>query len=814
MRRLSIARSLLLALVGLTLALAALAALEVASLYSARQTYENDLARSYSGEVAASNVLTAGVVEESILRSARGRRSDRARAARAFDEAIAAARSAVAGDRPSTALVDRVVKTQGRLRATSRRAIDRLAGELRLARAAVAAVAARQGVRRGAARDRASSRTHRAVLTAGIAGALALVAALALVSILVGGLRRPMANLVSATRRLAGGDLRARVKPDGPAELRALSSAFNAMADDLEGAQQRVEVGRRRLSAAIESLGDALLICDGYGRVIQVNPRAGTLVPGVVPGNSVVAGSGPLPPLEQALGREVEVDHQGRTLAVTAARMGPNLDDGVVFTVRDNTERVRLERAKSDFVATASHELRSPLTSIKGFVELLGGTSVNERQREFIDIILLSTNRLVDLVNDLLDVARVEAGQLEIQRRPISVAEAVREVAALMKPRFDEHSQTLDLDIARALPVAWADPARIRQIVTNLLTNAHLYTDDGGRIKISVGASGDQVLLSVADEGRGMSAEQLDRIFDRFFRGERGSSGTGLGLSIVRSLVELHGGSIDVQSEVGVGTTVTVRLPRAPALGDVSDPRRALVGRRVLVVENEQEVAELIVSQLAPYDVEVRVAADGEQALALLAHERFDAVTLDILLGTGADGFEVLRALREDAELRRTPVIVVSALAGRETLAAEWSVSKPIDADELTDAIGSAILAGRARVLVVGRPAMRDVVGPLLGRRGIDFAWATSGADAARLCEETHFEVALVDSGMRAPHAALAQLDLRGRRLRRSVVVFSADADADASDLARLDPTPVPIEDATQAVVDALREFTGIEAGR
>jgi CheY-like chemotaxis protein len=157
-------------------------------------------------------------------------------------------------------------------------------------------------------------------------------------------------------------------------------------------------------------------------------------------------------------------------------------------------------------------------------------------------------------------------------------------------------------------------------------------------------------------------------------------------------------------------------------------------------------------------------------------------------------------------------VIVVSVMAGRDTLAAEWSVTKPIDADELTDAIGSAILAGRARVLVVGRPALRELVGPMLERRAVEFVWATSGAEAGRLCEERHFEVALVDAGMRSPQAALAQLDLRGRRLRRSVVVFSTGDESPG--MARLDPDPVPVEDATQAVVEALRTSAVAEAER
>ena len=277
-------------------------------------------------------------------------------------------------------------------------------------------------------------------------------------------------------------------------------------------------------------------------------------------------------------------------------------------------------------------------------------------------------------------------------------------------------------------------------------------------------------------------------------------------MSIVRSLVDLHEGEIDVESELGSGTTITIRLPRAPAAADLSEPRQAIQGKRVLVVDDEPAIAQLIAEQLRPFEVEVEIVHSGAEALERLRTRHFDALTLDIFLGD-SDGFDILRMLREDEELRRTPVIVVSVLAGKEALAGEWSVSKPIDAEELTDAIGSAILAGRARVLVVGRPEMRDEVGEMLNRRGVDFLWSTSPAEAARLCEERRFEVALVDAGMRSPQAALAQLDLRGRRLRRSVVVFSAGDEAPR--MTRLDPDPMTVEDATQAVIDALRGPVG-----
>ena len=166
----------------------------------------------------------------------------------------------------------------------------------------------------------------------------------------------------------------------------------------------------------IESLGDALVVCEPDGTVASVNPRARELVPALEPGVQSQGPDSPLPDREDALRGEVVVDADDRILAVTAAEME---GEGVVWTIRDISERARLERMKTEFVATASHELRSPLTSIKGFVELLSRSDgLDEKQREFLDVILLSTNRLVDLVNDLLDVARIEAGQFEIHRRP------------------------------------------------------------------------------------------------------------------------------------------------------------------------------------------------------------------------------------------------------------------------------------------------------------------------------------------------------------------------------------------------------------
>jgi CheY-like chemotaxis protein/anti-sigma regulatory factor (Ser/Thr protein kinase) len=415
---------------------------------------------------------------------------------------------------------------------------------------------------------------------------------------------------------------------------------------------------------------------------------------------------------------------------------------------------------------------------------------------------------MVELVNDLLDVARVEAGQIELHRRPVDLAEVVEEVARELGSRIAEKHQRLELEIDRTLPRSLADPARVRQIVSNLLTNAHLYTPEGGRLTLAVHGEDRAVAVSISDTGRGMTTAEAAHVFDRFYRadGESGAPGTGLGLSIVKTLVELHGGAIDVESAPGAGSTFRVRLPRALEPDSGLDASEAIRGKRVLVVDDEPAVAELIVAQLAPFAVEAEVVGRGEDALERLRSARFDAVTLDILL-PGMSGFEVLRAIRSDPELRHTPVVIVSVFPGGQALHSEWAVSKPIEGDELTFALGAAVIAGRARVLVVGRSGAREQLRPMLERLGVPYQWSTNAAAAARLCEEHRFEAALVDAGLPDPEAVLQSIDLRGRRLRHAVVVFST-GDAGPG-LVKIDPEPVPFETAVVEVLRALDAVTG-----
>ncbi|MGD8854837.1 MAG: GAF domain-containing protein [Chloroflexota bacterium] len=246
---------------------------------------------------------------------------------------------------------------------------------------------------------------------------------------------------------------------------------------------------------------------------------------------------------------------------------------GTVSTFRDITQEVEVDRMKSEFVSTVSHELRTPMTSIKGFAELLlmgAAGSLSEPQSRYLEVIRDNADRMSDLVNDLLDISRIESGRTVLDLQPLDLVQVVDEVAAghvneLI--RREDKPMDVALDLPRSLPFVKGDYDRIRQILINLLDNAYHYTPAGGHIVVSARQVEDQVAISVRDTGIGINPESLEKIFDRFYRSDEAVvqqiPGTGLGLAIVQSLVEMHGGQITVSSQVGEGSTFTVYLPVA-----------------------------------------------------------------------------------------------------------------------------------------------------------------------------------------------------------------------------------------------------------
>jgi len=240
--------------------------------------------------------------------------------------------------------------------------------------------------------------------------------------------------------------------------------------------------------------------------------------------------------------------------------------EGAMLVLHDLTELRRLEEVRKQFVANASHELRTPLTSIKMMTETLlaGAKDTPEARDRFLSVIALETDRLVALVNDLLDLSRIESGGAQLHPEPVSVRDLVEEVREEMQPKAEERGQTLHTAALDGLQVL-ADPAALRQILLNLVDNAVKYTPAGGKVEIAAAAAGDRTLISVRDTGIGIPRADIHRIFERFYRVDKARSrqlgGTGLGLAIVKHLLEAQHATITVESELNRGSTFTLSLP-------------------------------------------------------------------------------------------------------------------------------------------------------------------------------------------------------------------------------------------------------------
>lgn len=243
---------------------------------------------------------------------------------------------------------------------------------------------------------------------------------------------------------------------------------------------------------------------------------------------------------------------------------------GTVIVLRDVTHEQEIERAKNDIISIVAHELRTPMTSIKGYTDLmLQGAmgTLTEGQQHFLSIVKSNVNRLSQLISDLLDITRIEAGSVKLELVPLQLAEIVPEVCEGVAEAVEERGLTLNVDVTTPLPIVRADRNRIIQVLVNLLSNAYRYTPPGGSIQVSVRPLGNTVLVQIADTGIGIAKEDQRKVFERFYRVDhdlvKKESGTGLGLSIVKSLIELHGGRLWLESELGRGSTFSFALPLA-----------------------------------------------------------------------------------------------------------------------------------------------------------------------------------------------------------------------------------------------------------
>ena len=562
---------------------------------------------------------------------------------------------------------------------------------------------------------------------------------------------------------------------------------------------QQAEVAKNR--AILESIADGVLVLDYKGRVLLVNPAAEEML-----GFSAMAiqgehfrhmlGLGETPTdreLAQALyahmrqwleeaGKDptqlntgtARLESGKKVLAVSFAPLVVETGGipGLVAALRDMSREAEVDRLKNEFISTVSHELRTPMTSIKGYTDLLflgmaGGLS--DAQRNFLQIIKSNADRLTALVNDILDISRIETGRLRLTIEPLDLGYIVSQVVLSFQEQFREAELLLEWEEPEGLPQVRGDAARVTQVLNNLLANACHYTPAGGWVSVSLRQTDGFLRVSIEDTGIGIAAEDLPRIFDRFYRVDdpivQEAGGTGLGLSIVKMFVEMLGGEIWVESELGEGTAFHFTLPLSTEIADDDIQQVGLVlsvaetpavrRSKVLIVENNRELALLLRRQLEAEGYQVLLAGSGDDGLWLAREEQPQLIALDLLL-PDMDGFTVLEQLKEHPLTSAIPVIVVSISTETDngyTLGAVDYVIKPFDESELFGSILKAMVpldedrAGRLLV-VDDDPDILGFLEQTLSFQGYHVTTAPGGREALDQVNEVQPDVILLDLKM------------------------------------------------------------------
>jgi two-component system phosphate regulon sensor histidine kinase PhoR len=420
--------------------------------------------------------------------------------------------------------------------------------------------------------DEIVRRAQRAVAWAAL---LALFVGTVLALLAGRSIAQPLTEISAASRAIAAG-APPRFPRSGIPDIDVLVRSLRQMHRQLGERFDELRREQAESAALVESMIEGVVAADGRGHIVTANPAARRLL-----GYGHTEPLPDLPALFRVKAAREVVDEvlQGRPVQdrqlemddrvfLVNARPLPN--GGAVLVLHDLTEVRRLEAVRRDFVANVSHELKTPLTSISGYAEtLLGDAPDADTTRRFLVTILSNARRMQRLVDDLLDLSRIEAGRWQPDRTDADVAAVARDCWAGLAGRADAHQVELVLDIGRGAETVDADLDALRQVLTNLMDNSLRYSPAGGRITLRSRRMDGGVAVSVRDDGPGITREHLPRIFERFYRADasrsREEGGTGLGLAIVKHLVEAHGGRVGAESELGRGTTVTCLFPDAPA---------------------------------------------------------------------------------------------------------------------------------------------------------------------------------------------------------------------------------------------------------
>jgi PAS domain S-box-containing protein len=679
----------------------------------------------------------------------------------------------------------------------------------------------------------------------------------------------------STSLRRARDELEVRVV-ERTAELVQTTKDLEAEVVERTRAEDALRESEQSLATTLNSIGDAVIATDRAGRVIRMNPTAERLTGWPLAEardrslmevfrilNEKTRQSAE-DPVARVLREGVVVGLANHTALIARdgserpiADSGAPIRDaggeitGVVLVFRDQTDERKMEvtrlksreleaqslrvqeasRLKSQFLANMSHELRTPLNAIIGFSELLHDGAVRPempQHQEFLGHILTSGRHLLQLINDVLDLSKVEAGKLEFHPEAVNVSDLIGEVLGILRTTVASKAIRIETHVDPGLTDIVLDAARLKQVLYNYISNALKFTPTGGLVivRAAAGDTSATFRLEVEDSGIGVAPENIGRLFIEFQQLDSGSArkhpGTGLGLALTKRLVEAQGGAVGVRSTAGTGSTFHAVFPRqAPAGASIPEPR-SFEGARagapvVLVIEDNERDQATLVQALTEAGYAVDTAATGAQALAKCRAQAFDAITLDLLL-PDMSGLEVLRAIRADSRNHDVPVIVVTvvtetgAVAG---FAVQDLLAKPLDSAALLAALRRAGVDSERSgvVLVVDDDSdSRELMAATLGQLGYQSHGVPSGSDGLRVAGESPPLAVVLDLLM--PEMDGFEFLVRFRRVprcRRVPVIVWTVKDLTAEEHARLRVTAQGViakgREGSTAVVDELRAF-------
>lgn len=424
------------------------------------------------------------------------------------------------------------------------------------------------------------SRMQKIIVAALILGLLLTLILGTVISVMISG---PLSEMSVIAKKMAKGDFSKKIYLRSNDEIGDLAGALNHMSNEIKNKVGKILHEEAKMEAVVSSMFEGVMLINEKGQILMMNPSLrklflidsppeGKRPIEVLRNNKIQDITDSIIKTRQRLAAEVNLPGlpEEKAILINGA---PIIKDeqmqGAILVFHDITELRRLERVRQDFVANVSHELRTPLSNIKGYAETLlhGALKDEKNSREFTEVIYRESDRLAKIIDDLLDIARIESGKMHMVFLPIDAGPLVKKVYEVLKKSAIDKSIGIELAIPDDLPKILADEGRLAQVLINMLDNAIKYTLEHGSVKITVSMAGNFVQFNITDTGVGIPEKDVPRIFERFYRVDKARSrelgGTGLGLSIVKHLVQAHGGEVWVKSMLGKGSTFSFTIPIA-----------------------------------------------------------------------------------------------------------------------------------------------------------------------------------------------------------------------------------------------------------